>query len=254
LRTFSAITSRRPFTLLGVLLAILVIVAFVLVALNASQAGASPQQTVVVAARDLTPRVPIAADAVALRSVPVPKNYPEVYFADPAKVVGLVPLVTIQSGEIVSSSDVVKANQALGSQSEFLPIPEGYVALTIPTSEQQGVANFIQPGDYITVIATVQVQGKTATKTIFRDLYVVKVGTPTSTTSSGATSLTVVVSQCQAEIITWFLSYAALKYSLESYHDYLQNGEPAPDPNCKQISDAHGVTLQIIQQSYPGLF
>ena len=36
MRTFSAITSRRPFTLLGILLAVLVIVAFVLVALNAS--------------------------------------------------------------------------------------------------------------------------------------------------------------------------------------------------------------------------
>src|SRR5690242_124180 len=34
-RTFSGLTSRRPFTLLGLVLALLVIVAFVLVALNA---------------------------------------------------------------------------------------------------------------------------------------------------------------------------------------------------------------------------
>ena len=254
MRTFSAITSRRPFTLLGVLLAILVIVAFVLVALNASQAGASPQEQVVVATKDLTPRIPITSDALMVRSVPVPANYPKVYFADTTKVVGLVPLVPIQSGEIIGSNEVVKPSQALGSQSEYLPIPAGFVALTIPTSEQQGVADFIQPGDYISVIATVSGAGKVATKTIFHDLYVVKVGTPSTTANSSATSLTVIVSQCQAEIITWFLTYASLKYSLESYHDYLSGGEPAPDPNCKKITDAKGVTLPIIEQSFPSLF
>jgi Flp pilus assembly protein CpaB len=209
---------------------------------------------VVVATKDLSPRIPITTDAVELRSIPVPKNYPQIYFADATKVVGLIPLVPIQSGEIIAANDVAKPSQALGSQSEYLPIPAGYVALTIPTSEQQGVADYIQPGDYIAVIATVSAGNKVATKTIFRDLYVVKVGTPSATATTNATSLTVIVSQCQAEIITWFLTYASLKYSLESYHDYLQTGEPAPDPSCQKISDAHGVTLQIIQQSYPGLF
>ena len=232
----------------------LVIVAFVLVALNASQAGASPQQPVVMAAKDLTPRIPITTDDLVVRSVPVPAEYPKVYFSDLSKVVGLIPLVSIQTGEIVASNDVVRPSQALGSQAEYLPIPSGYVALTIPTSEQQGVADYIQPGDYIAVIATVSGAGKVATKTIFYHLHVIKVGTPSATANSSATSLTVVVSQCQAEIITWFLTYAALKYSLESYQDYLAGGEPAPDPNCKKITDAKGVTLQIIQQSFPTLF
>jgi Flp pilus assembly protein CpaB len=253
LRTFSAITSRRPFTLLGILLAVLVLVAFVLVALNASQAAASPQQTVVVATRDLQPRVPITADALTTRQLPVPGNYPKVYFSAASEVLGLIPLVSIQSGQVIVSNDVVRPSQALGSQSEYLPIPQGYVALTIPTSEQQGVAGYIQPGDYITLIATVTSSSRTATKTIFTQLHVIKVGTATST-GNAASSLTVVVSQCQAEVLTWFISNTALKYSLESYHDYLSGGEPAPDPNCKQITDAKGVTLQIIQQSYPTLF
>lgn len=254
MRTFSAITSRRPFTLLGVLLAIVVIVAFVLVALNASQAGASPQQTVVVASRDLQPRVAITKGDVETRSVPVPGNYPKVYFGAMTDVVGDVPLVPIVQGEIISSNDVAKPTQALGSQSEFLPIPQGYVALTIPTSEQQGVAGYIQPGDYISLIATVSGAGKVATKTIYWDVRVIKVGSSGATSNSGATSLTIVVSQCQAEIITWFLSYAALKYDLESYKDYLANGVPAPDPSCQSIKNAKGVTLQLIQQSFPGLF
>ena len=238
MRTFSAITSRRPFTLLGILLALLVIVAFVLVALNASTSGSSPLQTVVVASKDLLPRVPIPADSLSLRSIPVPATYPKVYFA---------------SGQAVSANDVARPNQALGSQSEYLPIPKGYVALTIPTSEQQGVADYIQPGDYISVIATVSSAGKVAAKTIFTQLHVIKVGMQGTTGSSSATSLTVVVTQCQAEIITWFLAYAALKCSLESYRDY-QPGEQAPDPNCQSVEDAHGVTLQFIQTSYPTLF
>ena len=254
MRTFSAITSRRPFTLLGILLALLVIVAFVLVALNASTSGSSPLQTVVVASKDLLPRVPIPADSLSIRSIPVPATYPKVYFASVQQVQGMVPLVTINSGQAVSANDVARPNQALGSQSEYLPIPKGYVALTIPTSEQQGVADYIQPGDYLSVIATVSSAGKIATMTIFFHLHVIKVGTPGSTAGNNATSLTVVASQCQAEVITWFLTYASLKYSLESYRDYLAGGEPAPDVNCKQITDARGVTLQLIQQSYPKLF
>jgi Flp pilus assembly protein CpaB len=238
---------------LGVLLAVVVIAAFVLVALNASQGNTSPQQTVVVASRDLQPRIPIAAGDLSTRLLSVPSNYPRVFFGSVQQVAGMVPLVTILSGEVVSSNDVAKPNQALGSQSEFLPIPQGYVALTIPTSEQQGVADYIQPGDYISVIATVSSSGKVATKTIFTQLHVIKVGTSASTANTSATSLTVVVTQCEAEIITWFLTYAALKYTLESYHDYAP-GDQAPDPNCKTVQDARGVTLQFIHENFPTLF
>ena len=253
LRTFSAITSRRPFTLLGVLLALLVIVAFVLVAVNASQAGTSPQLTVVVASKDLLPRIPIPADSLTTRSIPVPATYPKVYFTQIADVQGMVPLVTIGSGQAVVSNDVSKPNQALGSQSEYLAIPHGYVALTIPTSEQQGVANYIQPGDYISVIATVSTGAKVASKTVFTQMHVIKVGNQGADTTAGASSLTVVVTQCSAEIITWFLTYASLKYTLESYKDY-QPGEQAPDPKCPSVGDAKGVTLQVIQANFPGLF
>jgi Flp pilus assembly protein CpaB len=253
LRTLSAITSRRPFTLLGVLLAILVIVAFVLVALNASASNASPQQTVVFATRELQPRVPITADALGTRLISVPGTYPKVYFTNVATVQGMVPLVNIAQGQAITSNEVARPGQAVGPQSEYLPIPQGYVALTIPTSEQQGVADYIQAGDYISVIATVSSAGKVASKTIFTQLHVIKVGTHTSTAGSSATSLTVVVTQCQAEIITWFLTYAALKYTLESYHDY-SPGEQAPDPKCPSVGDAKGVTLKTIQANYPSLF
>ncbi|HXD80606.1 MAG TPA: Flp pilus assembly protein CpaB [Candidatus Acidoferrum sp.] len=252
----SGLRFTRPFTVLGILLALLVIAAFVLVALNAQNNAASPSMNVVVATRDLQPRVAITADSLQLMSIPVPGNYPKVYFTRLQDVVGLVPLVTIPSGQAVTSNVVAKPSAALGTQSEFLPIPSGYVAVTIPTSEQQGVANYIQPEDYISVIATVATAGKVATKTIFTNLHVIRVGMAggTAGSASNATSLTVVVTECQAEVITWFLDYAALKYVLESFHDYLQPGAQSPDPGCPTVTAAKGVTLQVIQAAYPSLF
>ena len=89
----TGLTFRRPFTLLGVLLALLVIAAFVLVALNAGANANSPQVSVVVATRDLTPRQPISLASVEVRALPVAGNYPKVYFSKKDDVLGLIPLV-----------------------------------------------------------------------------------------------------------------------------------------------------------------
>ena len=250
------LTQRRPFTLLGILLALVVIAAFVLVALNAGAASTSPQQSVVVATRELAPRLPIDAASLTMKTLPVPADYPQLFFSKIQDVQGMIPLVTIGSGQAVTSNDVARPNQALGAQSEYLPIPSGYVALTIPTSEQQGVADYIQNDDYISVIATVTSKGKVASKTIFTNLHVIRTGAQgtSSAAASAATSLTVVVTECQAEFITWFLAYASLKYSLESYTDYLKPGSQAKDPTCPSVDSAKGVTLELVQAAYPTLF
>jgi Flp pilus assembly protein CpaB len=250
------LTFRRPFTFLGILIALVVIAAFVLVALNAGSPSGSPLQ-VVVSTKDLQPRLPIDGSSLELKSVTVPSSYPKVFFTRIQDVQGMIPLVTIPAGQAVTANDVAKPSQALGSASQYLPIPTGYVALTIPTSEQQGVADYIQQDDYISVIATVSSAGKVASKTIFTNLHVIRVGTESSGAggaASSASSLTVVVTECQAEVITWFLNYAALKYALESFHDYLQPGAQTPDPSCPTVNAAKGVTLQFMRSAYPSLF
>ena len=255
--SLGGLTSRRPFTLLGIVLALLVIAAFVLVAINASNGSGGQTQNVVVASSDLSPRIPINAGSLEIKAIPVAPGYPSVFFTKIDDVKGMIPLVSIVSGQAITSNMVAKPNQPLNSTSEFLPIPSGYVALTIPTSEQQGVAGNIQPDDYISVIATVTTGFKVATKTVFVNLHVIRVGMDTGSGGSGtaatASSLTIVVTECQAEYITWFLTYASLKYTLESYQDYLQ-GEPAKDPTCPSVSSATGVTLQMVQKAYPSLF
>ena len=235
------------------LLALLVIVAFVLVALNASASNASLTQTVVVASHSLQPRVAITAGDLTTATIPVPQTYPKVYFTSKSDVVGMVPLVAIGEEQAITANDVAKPSAALGSQSVYLSIPQGYVAMTIPTSEQQGVADYIQPGDYISIIATVSSAGKVASKTVFTQIHVIEVGTHSGNAGGSASSLTIVVTECEAEIITWFLTYAALKYTLESYHDY-QPGEQAPDPKCPNVGSAEGVTLQVVKAAYPSLF
>jgi pilus assembly protein CpaB len=242
--------------LLGILLALLVIGAFVLVALNAGSASGSPPLTVVVATKDLQPRLRIDPSSLALKTINVPASYPKVYFTRIEDVQGDVPLVAIQSGQAITSNDVAQPSQALGSQSEYLPIPSGFVALTIPTSEEQGVAGYPQEGDYIAIIATVSSAGKVATKTIFPQIHIIRVGTqPTGSGAAAATtasSLTVAVTQCQAEVITWFLTYASLKYTLIAYQDVHPNN--TPDPACASVAAAKGVTLQTIENAYPSLF
>jgi len=254
----SGLTSRRPFTILGIVLALLVIAAFVLVAINASAGQGTAQQSVVVATRDLSPRVPIDLSGIDLKSIPVGAYPTAVLFHNKQDVTGMIPLVTIVAGEPITSNVIAKPGAAPGSQSEFLPIPAGYVAIDLPTSEQQGVGGYISPDDYISVIATVDSNGKVAAMTVFKNLHVIRVGPPSTgqgaPSTSSASALTVVVTQCQAEFLTWFLTNAALKYSLESYHDYLQSGTPAPDPSCPSVDAAKGVNLKIVQAAYPALF
>lgn len=245
----AGLTSRRPFTLLGIVLALLVIAAFVLVAINASAGQGTSMQSVVVASRDLQPRIPIDASALEVKSIAVGGYPTALLYHSIQDVAGMLPLVTILAGEPITTNVVTK--------SDFLPIPTGYVALTVPTSEQQGVAGYIQLDDYISVIATVDVNGKVATKTIFTNLHVIRVGpleAPSSTqatTVTTASSLTVVVTECQAEFITWFLTYASLKYALESSQDYLRS---AQDPKCAGYDPSKGVTLQTVQAAFPSLF
>ena len=252
-----SLTTRRPFTILGIVLALLVIAAFVLVAINASTGNTGPTQKVVVATRDLPARIPIDSGSLEIAEIPT-AGYPDILFTKIDDVKGMIPLVNIVTGQAITSNLVAKPGQSLGAQSEFLPIPSGYVALTIPTSEQQGVAGYVQPGDYISVIATVTSGVKVASKTVFIDLHVIRVGMDTGAAASAgsastATSLTIVVTECQAEYITWFLTYASLKYTLESYQDYLQT-PPPKDPKCPSVSAATGVTLDAVKKAYPSLF
>ena len=155
--------------------------------------------------------------------------------------------------------------------------------MTIPAGgEINGVAGFIQAGDYISMIATVQLAPfstsatpapgtpTSATKTVFQNLHILRLGpaaatvqpaggstgTPPAGTSTSAgqaggltTSMTVVVTACDAEYLTWLTTNAQIKYELESFKDY-QPGDTKPDPSCASVLSTRGVTSKQVDARF----
>lgn len=232
--------------------------------------GSTP---VVVAAKDIGVRTVITSDQLKVQGYAA-GDVPPNAFTDIRRVQGSAAQLSIVAGQPITSNMVAKSPDSItGPQPSYLPLPSGYVAVTVPTGELMGVAGYPQAGDYLTVIANVNVQSlaqggaslpnKTVTKTIYTNLHIIRVGpAAASAASSGqgqqqgglASSLTVVMTQCDAEFMTWFLSNsnggAALKYTLESYQDYLKAPPTKPDPSCPAITGTKGVTAADIDQRW----
>lgn len=201
-------------------------------------------------------------------------------YANTSDVVNLISEVNITKGSVITS-DMLARDIGLvpaGAAPAYLPLASGYVAMTIPTGEQQGVAGHISVGDYITVISsaaltvfntTGQQQGptKVVSKTVFTNVRVIGLGpaaagvqsasgsSATTSSNAGATtgvtsSLTIELTQCDAEYFTWFLNNTNLRYTLESFHDYLAQPPAAPDPSCPAVTSAQGVSQKEVDARY----
>ncbi len=191
---------------------------------------------------------------------------------------GYIAEIQITKGSVITGDMLAKDINLIpaGSAPAYLPLASGYVAMTIPTGEQQGVGGRITLGDYITVIASgsvtifssggAQAAGppKVVSKTVFTNVRIIGLGpaAPNVQPANGATtvggttanggvtsSLTIELTQCEAEYFTWFLNNMQLKYTLESFHDYL-TAPIAPDPNCKAITNAGGVSGSLVNDKY----
>ncbi len=264
--------SGTPFTILGLVLAVL---GFGTVMLFSSLTGGKStapsggaQGSVVVAARDIPIRTPItAADLRVVRFAA--SDVPPAAFAKTDEIKEMVAAVEIKKGQPLTSNLLVKSGDAVvGPQSAYLPIPSGWVAFTIPTSEQAGVGGYIQAGDYISIVANVAGKSGQNVRTLYTNVHVLRIG-PALTTDSSApgqnqgmappktggltSSLTVVVTQCQAEYLNWFMVNGTLKYTLESYKDYKPQDASA-DSRCPSVDAAHGVTHDDVASRWPGIF
>ena len=235
---------RTPIFILGVALslgAFLLMFAFGLIFAGRIQTAGSTQ--VVVAQQAIDPRTPLSADMLTVTSISN-SAVPPRSFLRVNDLTGYFAVVPIYKGEPITAN-LVSANPDLinpSSGTSYLPIPQGYVAMTVPTGEQQGVAGFIAQGDFIDVIATVNTaqfsptSPKVAVLTVFKALYIVRVGPQSVVPRQGqpqgvASSLTVLMTLCDAQYLDWLLTNATLKYVLTSYKDYaiVPTG---PDPNC----------------------
>jgi Flp pilus assembly protein CpaB len=238
--------------------------------------GGSATETVVVAAQTIPVRHQITDSD--LTTTKVSGTLPNTY-AKSSDVRGLISEIQITKGVLITS-DMLARDAGLipaGSAPAYLPLASGYVAMAIPTGEQQGVAGHITLGDYITVIASaaltvfsasgVQASGppKVVAKTVFTNVHVIGLGPasanvqPATGTAAGGSqgttagltsSLTIELTQCDAEFFTWFLNNTQLKYTVESFNDYLKQPPSAPDPTCPTVLSAQGVSQKEVEARY----
>ena len=250
---------ERLFVVLGAAMALVAfLVAGGLAALSALKPAPAASHAVVVAARDIPLRTVIGPEDVT--TVAVSQSLSGTY-AKTAQLSGLVTMVAVAKGQpLVNSMLATSPDLITESAAAYLPLPKGFVAMTIPTSEQQGVAGYIHAGDYISLIATVNTgilspsNQRVVAKTVFTNVHVIRVGPNPADTSQApaqqgsaprqqaglASSLTVVMTQCDAEYLNWLLANSTLKYVLESYKDYA-TAPTGPDPSCPAITAAGGV-------------
>jgi pilus assembly protein CpaB len=260
-------------TLIGGIVALISFLLLVsLIALVARQPAASTgsggaRMGVVVAGKNLTARQVLGAGDLAIKQM-YTADVPSGTFGRVEQVKGMMAAANITAGQPLTSGLVAKPGEDLGqSDIAYLPLPQGYVATTVPTSEQQGVAGYVRPGDNISVVAVIptnpgQQNATTNARTVLTNLHVLRVGVLTPKSSGGQpgqagapslSSLTVMVTQCQAEVLNWFLSNAQVRYTLESYKDY-QPSPAAADQTCNSVSSAQGITRADIARRYPGIF
>lgn len=201
---------------------------------------------VVVAKTNISARTRITSSDLELQAIsPAPPSS----FTSVSAVAGKGARVEIIAGEAITSNLISESPDLVSaSDATYLPIPQGYVAVTIPTSEQTGVGGYIQVGDRIAVLASVNtsifgaVPPTQAVRTVFTDVVVIEVGAVSSNQgqSNIGTSLTVLMTGCDSEYLFWLLNNAQVKYELESYRDYGQL-PTSPDANCASVIKAGGV-------------
>ena len=181
---------RRPFTILGMVIALIVLAAFIILALRPGTGGPVIPQTgdvsVVVAKADIPARATITAEQLAIAKLSAKDVPPQSFTAiNDITRASRFALIDIKAGQPVLANAIVTSADPPPAEPSFLPIPQGFVAMTIPTSEEQGVAGYIQPGDYIGIIATVDKGSTTTSKTVFNNVHVIRVGTASVNITAG---------------------------------------------------------------------
>jgi Flp pilus assembly protein CpaB len=128
---------------------------------QAGQAGVA-MVPVVVARQQIPARKPIEATDVVLREIPADATNEQGVFTDPAKVIGLVPTVTILVGQPVYAN--LLASQSVGSEFSILepgetvgPDAESWRAVSITVPDDRAVGGLVHAGSIVDVFLTAQI-------------------------------------------------------------------------------------------------
>lgn len=240
----------RLYIIVGAVLALLAFATAAGIASLPLIQGSTTGVKVVVASHDIRARTVISASDLTLSNFnPAPPQS----FSALKDVTGKGARVDIPAGSPVTANLIAQAGDILASSDiAYLPIPKGWVAVTIPTSEQEGVGGYVQNGDHINMLATIntsvfgQSPGRAVVLTVFHDVPVLRAGPAGSQSNSQSgtgvvtSSLTVLMTTCDSEFLFWLLNNAQLKYELASYTDY--SALPTqPYAKCPSVDAAKGV-------------
>jgi Flp pilus assembly protein CpaB len=233
--------TRKPLFVIGIVMAVIAfILVIVLGSVVAGRATVSTAQVpIVVASNDIQKRHVITDSDLTITRIPATAAPPGALLQT-TLAVGKVTQVSVLKGQPVTANLFAPEGQG---DPAYLPVPAGWNAVTIPAGEMQAVAGYLAPGDVIDIEATVpetvfkQVANpRQLTRTVFPGVHVLRLGPAGTSTKSGqpigvVTSLTVLMTPCNAQYLTWLIQAGVVRYNLRSATDY---GPPptAPDPAC----------------------
>ena len=188
--------------------------------INAAPTEKVELSNVVVAVSSIPEHVKITSEMVTIKSLPVEAVHP-----DAAKTIEEVVGFTTKV-EIYNDEQLLKSKVATNTENVTLSyrIPENMRAITIPMNEISGVAGYIEKGDKIDILVTYNdpaVDPTVLTLTQFQNIQVLekgpKVTADTTTTEQGvATSLTLLVSPEQAEVIAFAVITGNMQMTLRN--------------------------------------
>jgi pilus assembly protein CpaB len=183
---------------------------------------------VVVATQDINRRAVITAADLTITPLPVTAVPPGAVLVA-SQATGKVAQVSVLKGQPLTTNLI--AAEGTGDPA-YLPIPQGWVAYTIAAGELRGVGGYVAPGDVIDIEATVTPDPTVGinlagpvTRVIFPAVHVIRVGPGSDSARNGqalgvATSITVLMTTCDAPFLTWLDGKAALTYTLRSARDF----------------------------------
>lgn len=122
---------------------------------NQSNKKSSSQISVVVAIEDITPYTAITSEMLTLKDIAPSEGLID-YYSSVDELVGKVCISDVFSGEVVTKSRIVEADDpSLGLSSQ---LNAGMRAVTIEVDIEQGVAGNIKVGNYVDIIYISQLQ------------------------------------------------------------------------------------------------
>lgn len=168
---------KQAFGIAGVLA--LVVAALIYFALSSATKKASvepPKVTAIVAAENIPALSKITEemlDTKIVRASAAPSNA----LTSPSQAIGRRAQFTIPKGQLVITTDIIA--QGGGAQGLTFVIPKGKRAVTVQLDAISGVGGFVQPGDHVDVMATIESTSFTATRLILQAIEVLAMNAQT---------------------------------------------------------------------------